>query len=76
MPGIDHKVGSLNSGKRRAEMKDISRKNLIMAKKLIDTKSVVSYDSQMKHAQYVRFFFNFSKHVIIVNKNKKYDNKR
>ena len=49
LPGIDHQVGSLNGGKRKRDFQHITRFNLIMAKKLIDTKSVISYDELTKH---------------------------
>jgi len=51
LPGLDHKVGSLNGKKRRHEFNQITRFNLIMAKKLIDTKAVISFDEQMRHTR-------------------------
>lgn len=51
LPGIDHRVGSLNGEKRKRELNDITRFNLILAKKLIDTKSVVNYDEHSRHAE-------------------------
>jgi hypothetical protein len=44
-------VGSLNGEKRFRQYQDIARFNLILAKKLIDTKSVVNYDDHAKHAE-------------------------
>ena len=52
LPGIDHKVGSLNGEQRFREFRKIARHNLIIAKKLIDTKSVVNYDDHAKHARH------------------------
>ena len=50
LPGINHKVGSLNHGKRRQEFIDITMFNLNIAKKLLQSKSVINYDSHAKHA--------------------------
>lgn len=56
LPGLDHKVGTTNSAQRRREFEQISRYNLKMAKKLIDTKSVISYDEQLRHSMnHVKF---------------------
>ena len=52
LPGIDHKVGSLNGEQRFQEFRKIARYNLMIAKKLIDTKSVVNYDEHAKHAKH------------------------
>lgn len=41
----------MSSGKRRRDVIDIARFNLKMARKLIDTKSVISYDEQQRFAQ-------------------------
>lgn len=43
LPGIDHRVGSLNGYVRKQEFQDMTRFNLMMAKKLIETKSVVNH---------------------------------
>ena len=50
LPNLNHRVGTLNGEKRFKEFQDIARFNLIMAKKLIDTKSIVNYDEHNKHA--------------------------
>ena len=55
LPGIDHQVGTLNGDKRKKEWQQITRYNLIMAKKLIDTRSVISYDDQQRHNHYVSY---------------------
>ena len=59
LPGIDHQVGSLNGEKRKRDFQHITRFNLIMAKKLIDTKSVISYDELTKHNKFVSKLFIF-----------------
>ena len=50
IPGTDHRIGSTNNIKRKREFEELTRTNLKMAKKLIDTKSVISYDAQVKHS--------------------------
>ena len=64
LPGIDHKVGSLNGEQRKRDFHHITRFNLIMAKKLIDTKSVISYDEQQKHNNYVSYIIIIPKNLI------------
>ena len=53
LPGLNHRVGSLNGKIRQEEFSKITRFNLIMAKKLIDTKAVISFDDQMRHTRKV-----------------------
>lgn len=53
LPGLHHKVGSLNGRQRQDDFNQITRFNLVMAKKLIDTKAVISFDDQMKHTRKV-----------------------
>ena len=49
LPGINHKVGSLNEVKRKNDFASMSKQNMALAKKLIDTRSVISYDKQVNH---------------------------
>jgi hypothetical protein len=44
LPGINHVVGSLNNTKRKNEFASLSKQNMALAKKLIDTRSIISYD--------------------------------
>jgi hypothetical protein len=53
LPGLEHKVGSLNGKRRLDDFNQITRFNLVMAKKLIDTKAVISFDDQMRHTKKV-----------------------
>lgn len=49
LPGINHAVGSLNGFKRKLEFERVSKQNMALAKKLIDTRSIISYDKQVSH---------------------------
>ena len=44
LPGINHAVGSLNGFRRKVEFDRVSKQNMALAKKLIDTRSIISYD--------------------------------
>lgn len=59
LPGINHVVGSLNNRKRKNEFATLSKQNMALAKKLIDTRSIISYDRQVYHQMKVSFKFKF-----------------